>query len=101
MKAIHKEQQVEKDMVVFKDISVQQILDLKAAGQPASVATISPMETVYNAIKKMNSARVGALVVADEQGRPVGMISERDYLNKVILRGFSSKEIAVKGTFSG
>lgn len=87
----------QKDVVVFHDVSVQQILDHKAGGQVASVATVSPNDTVYSAIKKMNSVRVGALVVTDDQGKPVGMISERDYLNKVILRGFSSKEITVKG----
>lgn len=88
----------EKDMVVFRDVSVQQILDHKAGGQLATVATVSKTDTVYSAIKKMNAVRVGALVVADEQGKPVGMISERDYLNKVVLRGFSSKEITVNGT---
>jgi len=88
----------EKDMLVWKDITVQQILDQKAGGQPAKLATVSPKDTVYNAIKMMSAAHIGALVVADETSTPVGMISERDYLNKVIVRGFSSKDISVKGT---
>lgn len=86
-------------MVVFRDVSVQQILDHKAAGQLASVATVARTDTVYEAIKKMNAVRVGALVVV-ENGAPIGMISERDYLNKVILRGFSSKEIKVNGKYN-
>ena len=94
MKAAAKEADPRESMVVFRDVSVQQILDHKAAGQVAAVATVSRGDTVYEAIKKMNAVRVGALVVI-EDGSPVGMISERDYLNKVILRGFSSKEIKV------
>lgn len=99
MKAMAKEEDPKDSMVVFRDVSVQNILDHKAAGQLASVATVSRNDTVYDAIKKMNAVRVGALVVI-ENGTPVGMISERDYLNKVILRGFSSKEIKVSGMFS-
>ena len=87
----------EKDMVVFRDVKVKQILDHKTAGQVATVATVSRTDTVFSAIKLMNSVRVGALVVVDAEGKPVGMISERDYLNKVILRGFSSKDITVNG----
>jgi CBS domain-containing protein len=86
----------ENDMVVFRDVSVQQIIEHKTSSLLGTVVTVSQTDTVYNAIKKMNATRVGALVVAEE-GTPVGMISERDYLNKVILRGFSSKDLRVRG----
>jgi len=81
----------EKDLVVFKDLSVAQIL---AAKKSHEVSTVRKTDTVYSAIKKMNEMKVGALVVVEDD-KPVGMISERDYLNKVILRGFSSKDITV------
>jgi predicted transcriptional regulator len=81
------------DIKVFKDVSVQQILESKK--NPA-VATVHKTDTVYSAIKKMNAMKVGALVVV-ENDSPVGVISERDYLNKVILKGHSSKDITVSG----
>ena len=59
------------------------------------VWTISPDDTVFEAIKKMNEKSVGALpVVLNNQ--LVGIISERDYARKVILENRSSKETKVK-----
>jgi CBS domain-containing protein len=42
----------------------------------------------------MDALHVGGLIVKDGE-RVVGIITERDYLRKVILRGRSSKEITV------
>ena len=55
---------------------------------------ISPDATVFEAIKIMADYRVGALLVMD--GKELqGIISERDYRNKVILQGKTSKETPV------
>lgn len=57
--------------------------------------TISPEDSVFDAIKEMNEHSIGALPVTLE-GKLVGIISERDYARKVILKDRSSKETKVK-----
>ena len=59
------------------------------------VDTVSPDETVYDALALMAKKEIGALVVV-ENGKMVGIISERDYARKVILKGKSSKETPVR-----
>jgi CBS domain-containing protein len=56
---------------------------------------IGPAETVFEAIKLMSEKGVGALPVMQD-GRVIGMISERDYTRKVMLRGRSSKDTPVR-----
>lgn len=57
--------------------------------------SISPDATVYDALKLMAEKNVGALVVFDGD-RMVGMISERDYARKIVLKNKFSRETKVK-----
>ncbi|MFT5133342.1 MAG: CBS domain-containing protein [Gammaproteobacteria bacterium] len=59
------------------------------------VWSVSPDATVYESIEIMANKAAGALMVVDG-GKPVGIISERDYARKVILQGRSSKDTMVR-----
>lgn len=71
--------------------TVREILQKKNG----DVWSISPEATVYHAIEIMAEKRIGALLVL-EDGKLIGIVSERDYARKVILKGRSSKETQVR-----
>ncbi len=75
--------------------SVRQIMESK--GGP--VWSVSPGTTVYDAITLMAEKNIGALTVVEGE-QLTGIISERDYARKVILKGKSSKETRVKEIMS-
>ena len=70
--------------------TIGSILDRKGV----TVWSVSPNDTVFEAISTMAEKNVGALPVL-EGGRLVGMVSERDYARKVILLGRGSRETTV------
>jgi CBS domain-containing protein len=71
--------------------TIKEILDHKGR----DVSTIGPDETVLEALKLMAEKELGALVVM-EDGKLKGLISERDYARKVILKGRTSLETKVR-----
>src|SRR5580692_8331309 len=64
------------------------------AHKGSAVWSIAPNAMVFEAIQLMADKNVGALPVV-EKGELVGIISERDYTRKVILKGKSSKDTPV------
>ena len=54
-----------------------------------------PDDTVFEALQLLAEYEVGALMVMD-QGRLVGVLSERDYTRKIALQGRNSKETLVR-----
>ena len=57
--------------------------------------SVSPDATVYDAIALMAEKNVGALLVLENE-RLVGIVSERDYSRKVMLRGKTSRNTIVR-----
>lgn len=75
--------------------SIRDVLNEKGT----KIWSISPDESVFDAIRCMAEHGVGALLVlADDE--PVGLISERDYSRKVILQGLRSRETPVRDIMS-
>lgn len=66
---------------------------LKAKG--SNVFSITSGLTVYDALKIMGEKNVGALVVIEDD-KLLGIISERDYARKIILKGKTSHETLVR-----
>ena len=70
--------------------TVKQLLDSKED----EIFSIEPGVLVIDAIKVMNEKKVGALPVIQD-GKLVGILSERDYTRKVILNNRSSSSTTV------
>jgi CBS domain-containing protein len=75
--------------------TVRNILNTKGS----QVWSIAPDQTVFEALKLMGEKEIGALTVV-EDGRLVGIISERDYARKVILKGRTSRDTLVQEIMS-
>lgn len=76
-------------------MKVKEILNNKGS----AIYSTTPDEMVYDAIKKMSELKIGALLVLDG-GNLAGILSERDYRDKVILQGRQSKTTPVKDIMS-
>ena len=71
--------------------TVRQLLESKGT----EVISVSPDSNVLDALKLMAQREIGAVLVV-EGTRLVGIMSERDYARKVILKGKSSQDTRVR-----
>ena len=71
--------------------TIKQVLEAKGM----EILSIGPDQSVYDAVETMAEKGVGALIVL-EKGKVVGLISERDYARKIILKGLSSPKTPVR-----
>lgn len=80
---------------MYTKITVGKVLKAKGYGFHG----IGPDSTAYDALEMMAEKNIGALAVL-ENGLLIGVFSERDYARKVILKGKSSKNTAVRDVMS-
>ena len=71
-------------------MTVNQILNIKGTRIYSIPSTI----TVYEALKIMGINNIGAVLVVDSE-KLIGILSERDYARKIILKNKKSKETLV------
>jgi len=72
------------------------VSSILAHKKASPVWSIGPNSMVFDAIRLMDEKNVGALPVVDNKTL-VGVVSERDYTRKVIVKGRSSKDTPVSG----
>lgn len=71
--------------------TVRQLLE----GKGHEVTGIAPDKSVYDAMQLMAARNIGALMVL-EAGKPVGIVTERDFSRKTYMLDKSAKNIPVK-----
>ena len=70
------------------------VSSILAQKKAPTVWSIGPNAMVFDAIRLMDEKNVGALPVLDNKTL-VGIVSERDYIRKVIVKGRSSKDTPI------
>ena len=58
--------------------------------------SILPEASVFDALKLMAEKEIGAVMVMDKKNKFVGILTERDYARKIILKGKTSLKTSVK-----
>lgn len=81
----------------FESTTISDVLSAKGKSADGSWLWCTTEDTVYDAVKSMTQHHVGALVVVKpgKEKSIAGIITERDYLRKIIVQGRSSKSTKV------
>jgi CBS domain-containing protein len=72
--------------------TIRDLLNIKGY----EVCSVGPDDMVFDALGLMAEKNIGAVLVIDDDGRLVGILSERDYARKIVLRGQTSRETPVR-----
>jgi len=74
---------------------MQKVIDI-LKNKPKQTWTIPPDATVFEALKLMADKEIGALMIVDKKGKIAGIMTERDYARKIVLKGKASPKTLVK-----
>ena len=74
---------------------MQRVSDILKS-KPKQMWTIFPEVTVFEALKLMAEKEIGAVMVVDKKGKVAGIMTERDYARKIVLKGKNSPKTLVK-----
>ncbi len=61
-----------------------------------NAAVIDKEETVFGAVKEMVERKIGSVIAVDKDHKPIGILTERDILKKIVALGFDAQAIKVK-----
>lgn len=72
--------------------TVNDILKFRATNQ---IYQVRPDISVYDAVKVMGENNAGSVLVMDQDGNMLGILTERDYARKIVLKGKRSIDTLV------
>lgn len=74
------------------------VADILRAKGSAEVHSVSPEDSMLEALQRMAEHRIGALMVLDgsQPGHIAGIVTERDYARKIVLQGRNSATTPVR-----
>jgi len=82
----------------YQDRTIQEVLNNKT--QFRKPVMVFEGKSVFEAIVEMSKLKLGSLIVHDAEGKVSGIITERDYLNKIAVQGRSSRDTKIKDIMS-
>jgi CBS domain-containing protein len=66
----------------------------------SAIVTIRPEATIHDAMNSLVNHRIGSLLVCDENGKTMGIITERDILRECAVHSERVKETTVRQVMS-
>jgi CBS domain-containing protein len=64
------------------------------------VDTIEELDSIQETAKKMKEKKVSSLLVVDKDGKPIGLVTERDLVRKVCINDVRTSEVTNKEIMS-
>lgn len=77
------------------EAAVKKVSDILKSKSYAGIYSVTPDTVILDAVRLMSDKSIGALLVM-ENGRLAGIITERDYTRKVVLKARSSQTALVR-----
>jgi len=81
------------DPTVREHVRIREVMN-------SPVITASPSESVKAAAERMTDCRVGSVIVM-ENDRPIGIVTDRDLVSKIVAKGRRPDEVKVRDIMSG